>query len=81
MPRYRAGVVGPKDDSRDFIAEKIGDELFVGVVAVKVNFIVKRRIIMHDFRCNFRFRPAAHHNFIYPHNCRVIVIMVYVYDA
>jgi hypothetical protein len=78
VPPYPGGIVGPKDDSRDFIAEEIGDELLVGVIAVKVNFIVKRRIIMHDFRGNLRFRPAAHHDFIYPHSRTIISITTYV---
>jgi len=62
-----AHIFGSEDDPRDFIADKIGHELLLTFVAVKIYFIIKRRIIMKDFRYHLVFRPAAHYYFISPH--------------
>jgi len=67
VPRTAAGIVGAEENSRHFLAEKIGDELLLVDIAVKVDFIVKRRIIMQDFRRYFRFCTATHDNFVNPH--------------
>ena len=72
MPLRAGDVVGAKDDSGHFLAEKISDELLLGAIAVKVNFMISRRIVVHDFRRDLIFRSASHHNFIDPHD-RIIV--------
>ena len=68
VSRHRAGIVGTEDDSRHFVPEEIGHELLQAFIAVKINFIIKSRIIMQDFRRNFILGAAAHDDFIYPHD-------------
>src|SRR5277367_4502026 len=62
-----SGVVGAENDSGHLFAEKIGHELLMAGIAVKVNFIVQRRIIMHHFRYHFIFGATKHDDFIGSH--------------
>ena len=45
---YGAGIVGAQDNARHFLTNKIGHELLLAFIAVKINFIIERRIIMQD---------------------------------
>jgi len=73
-----ADIVRTEDDSRHFVTNKIGDELLQAFIAVKINFIIHRRIIMQNFRRNVILRSAAHYDFIYPHGERVIAPAIHV---
>jgi hypothetical protein len=74
MPRHRAGVVGAEDDSRHFIADKISDELLQAFIAVEIDLIIDRGIIMHDFSHDLIFGAAAHDDFISPHVGSIIAM-------
>jgi hypothetical protein len=78
VPLYPADIVGSNDDSRYFITDKIGHELLLTVIAVKINFMIKRRIIMKDFRRNLIFRSTAQNDFIYPHILTIILMAIHV---
>ena len=67
IPRNRAGVVRPEDNSRDLVTEKIGNELLLAFIPVKVNLVVERRFVMNDLSCDFIFCATAHDYFVCPH--------------
>ena len=74
MPLHPGGVIRAQDNSRDLLADKVGYELLLAFIAVKVNFRIHGRIVIQDFRCHLGLCSTAHDNFIYPH-ARIIIMM------
>ncbi len=78
IARNGAGVVRPEDDASDLVAEKVGDELLLAFIAVKVDFIVGGRIIMNNLGCDFGFGAAAQDDFVGPHKSMLVTMTTFV---
>ncbi len=72
MPLHRCRIVGSENDARHLVTNKIRNELLQTLVAVKIDLIVDRRIIMQDFRRNLVLGAAAHDDFKDPHGRTII---------
>jgi len=62
-----AGIVRSEDDSRNLLAEKIGNELLLAFIPVKVNLVVDGGFITYDLSRDFIFCATAHDYFVCPH--------------
>ena len=74
ISRNGAGVVRPEDNSGDLVTEKIGNELLLAFIPVKVNLVVERGFVTNDLGCDFIFCATAHDYFVSPHK-RMVIIM------
>jgi len=72
IARDGAGIIEIDDHSRHLLAQKSGDDLGLGFIVEKPDFVIVFGIIEQDFRHDLVLRPAAHNDFIHPHG-RIVI--------